>query len=270
MCKKKSFTLVELLIVVSIIAILISLLQPAIRKAIYKARIAKCMVNLKNITNGVLMYCDDNNDLYPGSEAPQSFRRTSDSFYSVSLKNQATYGGFNILGSYVGGSNYGNTNDLNEKYNETWKCPQDAPGRPTSGYGSNRKSYAVYFNMMAGTNAHYQRSDLSQIMRRLGDSHIMTTTWNTTNPNHGSRPSPLGWPLGFRIIASDTASTWYQHTFNHKWNGLYDTNYSFDNGSVLTFSKHRYSLQDFMHAAGDSGYDKYCLPHIYGEVKTKN
>ncbi len=59
------FTLVELLIVIAILAVLISLLQPALMKAIYKARTVACATKLKNIGTGILMYCDDNADVYP-------------------------------------------------------------------------------------------------------------------------------------------------------------------------------------------------------------
>jgi prepilin-type N-terminal cleavage/methylation domain-containing protein len=59
------FTLVELLVVITIISILMSLLYPSLISVMEKSRNAVCINNLKTITSGTSIYCDDNNDLYP-------------------------------------------------------------------------------------------------------------------------------------------------------------------------------------------------------------
>jgi prepilin-type N-terminal cleavage/methylation domain-containing protein/prepilin-type processing-associated H-X9-DG protein len=56
---KEGFTLVELLVVVSIIAMLASLLMPAIQSGIEKARRARCMGNLQQIGVAVQQYMAD-------------------------------------------------------------------------------------------------------------------------------------------------------------------------------------------------------------------
>lgn len=60
------FTLVELLVVIGIITILISLLLPTLSKARKQGELVRCMSNLKQIGNQMLIYANDNGGwLYP-------------------------------------------------------------------------------------------------------------------------------------------------------------------------------------------------------------
>ncbi len=54
--KRNAFTLVELLVVVSIIALLISILLPSLKKAREQAKVAVCMSNVKGISSASLTY----------------------------------------------------------------------------------------------------------------------------------------------------------------------------------------------------------------------
>lgn len=62
---KKAFTLIELLVVVAIIAILASMLLPALTSARQRAWTIQCVSNLRQIGLGMTMYGDDASGLYP-------------------------------------------------------------------------------------------------------------------------------------------------------------------------------------------------------------
>ena len=65
MRRRPAFTLVELLVVIGIIAVLVSILLPALAGAANMPRRSNCLSNLRQLGMAAIMYSNENNGWLP-------------------------------------------------------------------------------------------------------------------------------------------------------------------------------------------------------------
>ncbi len=141
---KRNFTLIELLVVIAIIAILASMLLPALSKARAAAQAIKCVNNLKQNGLSLTMYGNDHNDFLP----PITYDQDTPFPYGL---NWVSYQGRNA------GLCYGIIDLYSSNYlatEQTLYCPSDSQSRSTTwdpaGNWSNMISYAYLGGLSAG------------------------------------------------------------------------------------------------------------------------
>lgn len=98
---RHGFTLVELLVVISIIALLIGILLPSLRRAREQAKSTVCLSHLRSLGQGIAMYALDSNDALLPSRMPNLGDGVNwQSQIAGGLKYRPTF--LAVLGAYVG------------------------------------------------------------------------------------------------------------------------------------------------------------------------
>ncbi|MCF6175580.1 MAG: prepilin-type N-terminal cleavage/methylation domain-containing protein [Victivallaceae bacterium] len=152
----KGFTLIELLVVIAIIAILASMLLPALNQARETARKISCLSNLKQIGTMSMMYVDENDGYLP---IPGVARNPD---------NTAQYHAFDGL---LRGTDY-LTKATNKKGAGVFVCPNDQVKRTRVGL---KRSYAVNRGWGAGG---WTLLDGSVYAAGVGYDNVSTIFWS--------------------------------------------------------------------------------------------
>lgn len=117
----RSFTLVEMLVVTSIVAILAALLLPCLKMSLDCANDVSCKTKLRQLALAYSLFATDHYGVFPGQEESEGAEEWQ--------KKWCTFTGRGSLTSYIGGG----------IPNPIYRCPALAAGTWGSGTGSNGK-----------------------------------------------------------------------------------------------------------------------------------
>lgn len=192
----RGFSLVELLVVISIIALLLSILMPSLIRAKSMAMRIKCAHNLKQIELAMNMYLNANDNTYPCAEDP----------------NYCLWPGRKwrpFVKPYLGGK-------INANNPSVLYCPQDRVSREK--YESTSYAYSMTF---------YHTPEQIDYMGNSGD------TWGTSLPPVGQKVFNVAKPSGKILIGEWFSNHW---RIKEKDDGWWDwegcRNYLFADGQV--------------------------------------
>jgi prepilin-type N-terminal cleavage/methylation domain-containing protein len=119
--KRRGFTLIELLVVIAIIAVLVSLLLPAVQKAREAAARTQCTNNMKQMGLAMHNFADSNQGNFPTSG--EGMVNTGTPIGPVTVFDVHSF--FTHILPYVEYEEIYNQMDLNFPYNDTTNAPQN-------------------------------------------------------------------------------------------------------------------------------------------------
>ena len=158
------FTIIELLVVIAVIAILASLLLPALSRAKVKAQGIACLNNLRQLQLGWIMYVEDSNDtLVPNN--PANYGGPDGKPFATWAQGDIRYGnpdGTNI--DYLTGQREGSLGPY-VKTHAIFKCPTDHSQTSVGGKSYPRvRSYSM--NVFMGTTVKVDGNVWTVFMKR--------------------------------------------------------------------------------------------------------
>jgi len=197
--------LIELLVVISIIAILAAILFPVFAQAREKAREATCLSNNKQIGLAVQMYMQDYDNTYPAQKGDGIY------VFAAASKDQGqNY--YDELAPYI-------------KNGMVWICPSDKlnPNDKNARLAPPSQGYHMNGNLIAATGlteAAVAAPSNCQLMREAGWGYVWLQSWLRPYPNNCDAIVDTNGKSylsglhrnGFTFLMADTHARWYSDT----------------------------------------------------------
>jgi len=204
--RRAGFTLIELLVVIAIIAVLAAILFPVFAQAREKARQTSCMNNQRQIATGLIMYAQDNEEMFPPASVAWQINMPAASLICPTLGKKSANG--YVYNNAISGAALGSFTDPTQIL---------MTGDGTSSTGQSQTPNVAY----SGSN--YDMRHGGRLIASFVDGHAVATNMTGTNTAMFMFVTTTGVSVGSTDSNGLQLSSWAMpgtpYTLTRNWSG---------------------------------------------------